>query len=339
MKKKEHDFIIVARNRNIIFDLLHSYNFDFISRGYGSTNIFGKFFYLIKADFQLYTVARKLNPDLFLSFGSMYAAHTAKLLKKPHISFDDTEHAKLAHLIYMPFTNIICVPSCFKKYLGEKQLIFNGYMELCYLHPNYFKPDHNILNMLRVEKGEKYVIMRFVSWEASHDIGHKGISLGNKINAVKEFSKYAKVFISSEVPLVDELKEYQIRIPPEKMHDALYYATLLYGEGATMASECAVLGTPAIFLNNNRLGLTDEEEKRYGLVFNFTESLPDQERSIRKGVELLQTPNLKLEWEKRRNNMLSEKIDVTSFMVWFIEDYPESVKVMKENPDFQYSFM
>jgi hypothetical protein len=31
--------------------------------------------------------------------------------------------------------------------------------------------------------------------------------------------------------------------------------------------------------------------------------------------------------------MLSDKIDVTAFMVWFVENYPESVKIMKENPD------
>lgn len=30
--------------------------------------------------------------------------------------------------------------------------------------------------------------------------------------------------------------------------------------------------------------------------------------------------------------MLSDKIDVTAFMVWFIENYPKSAKIMKENP-------
>lgn len=49
-------------------------------------------------------------------------------------------------------------------------------------------------------------------------------------------------------------------------------------------------------------------------------------------------PNLKEEWQRRRQKMLSEKIDVTAFMVWFIENYPDSVKVMKENPDYQYNF-
>jgi hypothetical protein len=36
--------------------------------------------------------------------------------------------------------------------------------------------------------------------------------------------------------------------------------------------------------------------------------------------------------------MLSEKIDVTAFLVWFIKNYPKSVKIMKENPEFQERF-
>ena len=36
--------------------------------------------------------------------------------------------------------------------------------------------------------------------------------------------------------------------------------------------------------------------------------------------------------------MLSDKIDVTAFLTWFIENYPESKRIMKENPDYQYNF-
>ena len=43
-------------------------------------------------------------------------------------------------------------------------------------------------------------------------------------------------------------------------------------------------------------------------------------------------------WEKRRKKMLADKIDVTAFMVWLIENYPESVKIMKKNPDYQLRF-
>lgn len=30
--------------------------------------------------------------------------------------------------------------------------------------------------------------------------------------------------------------------------------------------------------------------------------------------------------------MITDKIDVTAFKVWFIENYPVSLRIMKENP-------
>ena len=39
-----------------------------------------------------------------------------------------------------------------------------------------------------------------------------------------------------------------------------------------------------------------------------------------------------------RFRMLAEKIDLAKFLVWFIEDYPESRKIMSENPDYQFNF-
>ena len=33
--------------------------------------------------------------------------------------------------------------------------------------------------------------------------------------------------------------------------------------------------------------------------------------------------------------MLKDKIDVTSFLVWFAENYPQNVTVMKEDPKYQ----
>ncbi len=83
-------------------------------------------------------------------------------------------------------------------------------------------------------------ILRFVSWSAFHDVGQAGFSDDEKIYLVTELSKHIKVFISSENELPDRLLQYKINIPPERMHDALAYATLFIGEGATMTSECAV---------------------------------------------------------------------------------------------------
>lgn len=333
MEKKGHEFLIISRNKEIEHYLLNKYNIPFFDRGKGKKSILGKTTYLFKTDYLIFKETKKFKPDILLSFDSLYLAHVSKLLSIPYIAFDDTEHAKLEHALSFPFTKVILTPSCYNKDLGKKQIRFNGYMELCYLHPNYFTPDPSILDLLEVKQDEKYVIMRFVSWNASHDIGQSGLSLEIKRKIVNELSKYAKVFISSEGELPDDLKKYKIKIPPEKMHDALAFATLFVGEGATMASECAMQGTPAIYVNSLTAG-TLEEQQNYGLLFSYRNS----NSVIEKAVELLKTSDLKQQFQQRREKMLVDKIDVTAFMVWFVENYPESAKIMKENPDYQYRF-
>ena len=334
MENKGHKFLIISRNKEMEQYLLNIYKIPYIDRGVGSKNIIGKFLYMLIADYLIFRKALKFKPDLFLSFGSIYPAHASFLLKKPHIAFDDTEHSTEQYKLYSSFTEVVLTPSCFTKDLGIKQIRFDGYMELCYLHPKRFTADTSVLDLLGVKQDEKYVIMRFVSWNASHDIGHSGLSLEMKRNAVKELSKYAKVFISSEGELPEDLQKYQIKIPPEKMHDALAFATLFVGEGATMASECACLGTPAIYVNSLAVGYCTEEDIKYNLIFNFRNS----EGVIEKAIEILNTQNLKQEFQQRRQKMLSDKIDVTAFMVWFVENYPESAKIMKENPEYQWRF-
>jgi hypothetical protein len=232
----------------------------------------------------------------------------------------------------------ILTPTCYKKDIGEKHIKYNSYNELAYLHKKFFTPDPKIYDILGIKSDERYVIMRFVSRTAVHDIGHKGLSMEIKIKAVQEFSKHATVFISSEHDLPNELAPYKIPIPPEKMHDALYYADMLYGESSTMASECACLRTPAIYIDDVGRGYTDEEEEKYGLVFNYTASVADQEKSIEKGLELLQQLDIKKEWREKRKRMLADKVDVTAFLVWFVENYPGSAEIMKEDPDYQYKF-
>ncbi|MDI6401688.1 DUF354 domain-containing protein [Balneolaceae bacterium ANBcel3] len=320
MSQQGHEFLIIARDKEISQQLLDSYEIPYLSRGKGRKSTFGKLVYLLKANMLLLKNALSFKPDLFLSFSSPYAAQVSSILRKPHIAFDDTEHARLGRMMYRPFTDLVLSPESYKGKLSQKQTLFKGYMELCYLHPNYFKPDPTVLQMLGVEEGERYIVLRFVSWNATHDSGHSGISLENKRVTVKEFSKYGRVFISSEEQLPKELQPYRISIPPDKMHDVLNYATLFFGESATMASESAVLGTPAIYLDNEGRGYTDDLERSYGLVHNFTESPQDQEKAIQKGIDLLQNRNIKLESMANRKRLLEEKIDVTDFLIKKVEE-------------------
>jgi predicted glycosyltransferase len=147
---------------------------------------------------------------------------------------------------------------------------------------------------------------------------------------VEELGKHARVFISSEGPLPEEFEKYRIKLPAVKMLDLLYYATMYIGEGATMASECAVLGTPAIYFSSLRLGYLEEQEQRYGLVYNYQDTDLQQERVVEKALDLLQRENLKEEWRAKKDRLLSEKIDVTRFVMDFIEHYPRSFQQYKD---------
>jgi predicted glycosyltransferase len=333
MTQKGHQFHITARNKEVVFDLLKKYDIPYTDRGRGGKGLLGKILYILLADIKLIHVGLRFKPDIILSFASTYAAHTSFILKRPHIAFDDTEHSRFEIFLYRPFTKVILNPKCFQSDFGEKQIRFMGFIELCYLHPNYFNPDNNIVNQLGLKEEDRFILIRFVSWSAGHDMGESGFSPQNKISLVKALSKKVRVFISSENSLPVELEPFLLPISPDKLHHVLFYASLYIGEGATTASECAMLGTPAIYVNSLSAGTLEEQEK-LGLLFSFRNS----DGVLEKALEILNTPEFKFENRIRRDNMLKQTIDVTAFMVWFIENYPGSVKTMKENPDYQWRF-
>jgi predicted glycosyltransferase len=85
------------------------------------------------------------------------------------------------------------------------------------------------------------------------------------------------------------------------MHDAIAFASLLFGESSTMSEEAAMLGVPSIYLYNDSTLYTKHLENDYRLMYNYSESISDQQKAIQKGLELLNKPDLKNEWQFRRH--------------------------------------
>jgi hypothetical protein len=237
-----------------------------------------------------------------------------------------------------PFAHTLLSPDCLKDRRKKKSTIFySGYHELSYLHPNHFKPDPNVLSELGLKKEEPFFIMRFNVFKAHHDGGAKGLSTVQKKDLIELLRSHGKIFITTEREIDPELKKYQYPISPEKMHSVLYYAKMFIGDSQTMTSEAAVLGTPSIRCNSfvGRISYLEEEEQ-YGLTFGF---LPEDFKGLLQKIrELLSMPDLHQEWQKRREKMLEDKIDVSAFITWFVENYPQSIEVMKQSPEYQFSF-
>ena len=321
MEKRGHEVSICASDKDITLRLLDAYGFQYEKVGHHQGNLLAKMATVLPTDWRVYKVARRFAPDVILGFGSINASHAAALSGKPCILFDDDEYS--AWSTYF-FARTVCTFHNFKKDLGRKQVILNGFKELAYLHPSLFTPDPSVLNELGLKQSDKFVIMRFVGWQASHDVGQFGLDMMAKRELIKEIEPFARVLITSERPLPDGFKKYKISIAPERIHDLLHYATMLIGDTQTMTTEAGLLGTPAIrcnsFVGPDDMGNFIELENKYDLVYSFRE--PD--KAIQKAVELIQQPDLKKKWAIKRKRLLDDKIDVTQFIVDFIENYPES---------------
>lgn len=333
LTQRGHEIQICARERGEIFELLDSNHLSFFSRGRGGKSLLGKLINIPMADWKIYKRAEDFKPDLLIGFASPYVSHVGWLAGKPSIVFDDTEHARLNHALYRAFATTIMTPSCFLKDFRGKHVRFAGFMELAALHPDYFTPKPDVDQLLGLDPDDKCFVVRFISWDANHDAGLRGLSLEQKIEIISSLESYGKVFISSESKLPEELSKYKLGTAPADIHSVLSRSTIFVSEGATMASEAAMLGIPSIYINPLDAGTLMEQERR-GLLFRFKnyEGVQDKIR------ELAAMPGLKEEWQKRRGEMLSDKIDVTEFIVWFIENYPQSSWIMKSNPDYQSRF-
>ena len=334
LKSKGHEILILAMDRGLVQDLLKNYKFEYILFKSLPKNMLGKLLSIPETDLLFYKHTRKFKPDLLVGFSGTFISHAGWLTKRPGIVIDDTDAANLAHITYKYFAKVILTPTSFNKDFGKKQIRFDSYIEFAYLHPNYFQPDPDIFKHVKLDETKKIIIMRFISWRASHDVGQAGLPNEAKIELVKALSKYANIFISSEEPLPNELAEYKYPIATNLMHHALAKADLFIGEGATMVTESAILGTPAIYISSIEYGNTTEEEEKYGLVYNFRTPAG----LIEKALSLIQDPGLKSIHIERKKKLLSDKIDITAFLTWFMDNYPDSVRIIKENPDYQYNF-
>lgn len=329
MGRRGHELVVTARDKDVALRLLNTYGIKHTVVGRPGKGKFALIREWVGRDREIYSIAKKFHPDILTGIHNPCMAHVARLTGAKSIIFTDTEHAKFGNLVTFPFTDIICTPSCYKEELGKKQVRYNGYHELAYLHPNYFKPDPSVLNELGLSENGRFIIIRFVSWSASHDIHQRGFDTRAKIKLVAELEKYTRILITSEGGLPEELDKYKIRTPPEKIHDLLYYATMYVGEGGTMATEAAVLGTPSIYVSSllGTMGNFVELEEKFGLICNFKESEP----AIQRAIEILQEPRLKEDWAQKRDRLLTDKIDVTQFMVNLVENYPQSLVEYRNN--------
>jgi len=315
IRDRGYQIIVTARDKDLTLRLLNLYNIPYsvISREASTKN--GLAIELLRRNWRLGKIVRKERPSIMASIGGISTAQVGFLTRTKNFIFYDTENATLSNRLSYPFATQVVTPDCYGGWVPKnKHVLYPGYHELAYLHPERFTPDSEVLRDAGVDPEQPYSVVRFVSWKAMHDVKAKGFSPKDKLRLARNLEEHGKVYITSEDPLPGDFEKYRLPLPPHQVHHLLAFARLFIGESATMASESAVLGTPFVYLDAVGRGYTDEQEERYGLGFNFR---PWQvSESLEKARSILQE-DLKTseQFQESHRRMLAEKINVTEFIV------------------------
>jgi predicted glycosyltransferase len=286
---------------------------------------------LLKRNARMLPVILKNKPDILIG-GDPSVSQLGWLLRKRRFTLTEDDYPVIKTLarLTFPFAQAIVTPAVNNvgKY-EHKKVGYNGYMKLAYLHPNVFSADADVPAKYGIER--PYALIRLAKLTAHHDFGVKGLEEGLPDRIIGMFSeKGIRTYISAEGRMEEKYSDHRLNIHPADMHHVLAHAGILVSDSQSMSMEAAMLGVPSLRYSSlaGRISVLEELEHRYGLTFGIPAG--DEEQLIAKLKNLLSTKDLQKEFQARRQKMLSEKIDVTAFMVWFIENYPESIRIVQE---------
>lgn len=315
-----HDVKITIKSKDVLQQLLDESHIEYtnISRLEKKSGRVGTFLALMGRTGAHIRIVRKWKPDVFVSTSAEFAP-IAKLIGIRTVSFfeDDLELFPWYSRLLVPFLDLqVCPQSCSagKWNAHPKTIKYRGNQELAYLSPTYFKPEPHKTEHL-FTPGQKHFLIRFSGLSAWHDHGVEGLNDQLARNVIDRLLPHGRIFITSERRLPEDLDRYRLKCPAAWMQDILSQCDLVIGDSQTMTAEAAVLGIPAIRINDfvGKLGYLTELEDTYGLCFGYK---PHQQAAfLEKVTELAKDSDTKKNFGLRRQELIRNSIDPTAYFV------------------------
>ncbi len=311
LKEDNCNIKILAREKDVLLNILNEEELDYTIPGKHSAGLIGKFLLIPHILSNYYSTVRKFKPTLIVSKASPYAVLMRLFSKVKLIITPDSEVVSLTNKFVAPYSHYVVTPNTFTIDYGNKHKKIDGFFEETYLSPYSFKPDESVLESYNIDTDKTFFVLRFVGWNANHDVGQFGFSNDEKIQLVNTLDKYGRVFISAEYSNIpEELNKYLLKIKANDIHHVLYYASAYIGDSQTMATESALLGTPS-FRYNSFVGENDMSnfiilENKLDLLRNhstFTSLLKDVESNV-------SNPASKKNWLQKRDAYFASKPDI-----------------------------
>ena len=318
LEARGHSCSVVARAKDVTLDLLTAYGVPHAVLARAGRGHLGRARELAVREARFILYGRRFRPDL-VTGTSVHAARAAFVLrcKSAILNDDDAAAVPLFRWLAYPLASAIVTPTALAhESWGPRHRTYPSYHALFYLHPARFAPDPAVRAELGLAPDQPYALIRLSALEAHHDAGVRGVSRALLRELVDGIGRRVRLLVSSEKPLDREFERLRIGVRPERMHHALAGAAFFLGDSQTMTAEAAVLGTPAIRINDfvGRISYLRELEE-YELAFGFR---PGQEKSAMDRLRaVLAMPDRAAVFAARRARMLAEKIEP---LPWFVDE-------------------
>ncbi len=311
-----HECIVVARDKDVTLELLRAFGIPHVVLSPVTSTQLGRVRELVTREGRMLALARRFRPHLVIGT-SAHAARVALCVgaKSAVLNDDDAAAVPLFRWLSYPFASAIITPSCLAhEGHGPRHLTYPSYHALFYLHPARFTPDPQVRAELGLTPGGRFGIVRLSALAAHHDSGARGLSEDVVSRLQQGLPAEVRLFVTSEKPLLGQLRRWQLPLRPSRLHHAVALADFVLGDSQTMTAEAAVLGVPAFRVSDfvGRISYLRELEA-YGLAFGFRPG--DEDRALAAVLEVVRRPDRREVFAERRRRMLAKRIDPVPWLL------------------------
>jgi uncharacterized protein len=288
-RKKIEVKLVVQPRGNLTTLVEHEIGLPYDSIGHHRSGLFKKALNLATNEIKTYAYLRKNGCDVVTgTCGGIELTHSAFILRKPSIIFEDDVEQRLVYDLYKNFASRIVVPDHVLA-RGRNLLKYSGFKELAYLHPNHFTPKENVLKEFGL-KPDKYVFIREVSNTTTN---YYRLKEGSLINICPDLKNMGfDIILSLENKQLKSVYEKYCNIlaePVSDIHSLMHYAAFTIASGDSMSRESCLVGTPAIYTGGRIMSINTALEKK-GCFFRCE---PDKEK-ILNTISIITRNNVKV---------------------------------------------
>ena len=325
MEQKGYSIKVFARDKECLHMLLDNAGISYISRGRGKHTLAGKYFYAIWILLVLTVALIRFRPTVAISLSSPYLAVLSHLLGITCVTYDDTDiNPRLLPLIRQ--STYLISPVTYPYKFHKRHFLLPAMKELAYLHPNKFQN----------KKEKSGVFLRVTRTDSIHHSSASKLDLGAVDIYMDKLSQTQTIYLSAEMDFGLGRNPSIKLADPLDIHKQLASCRVFWGNSATMAAEAAVLGVPAIIVSAEEFAYLKELES-YGLLFYYhPENILD---SFNKLASILNGDPPESHFMKSRDSLVREKMDMTDFLIWFLENLPQSAEILGKDPEYTQRFI